>query len=430
MLIFHSVDISMAMDIGKLDDELLERTINQLPALDQVAVSRVSRRFTELALKTTTVMDVRGIPCGHRLDVAQKMPKLVLIFGLGKDVVDDLSFAESLAKINKNIVHLRWSNEYRLVRTYIESAKKIDTNYTGSRISPPLPYEWYQELTSKYPDLEIKCDLDLKYEEEYNGNQKCDLAVRSIFARSRNSSRITSLLNRTINVSELAIKIKPDNKKFTLFPVLDTIAKLKLTLLTLVVKEFKLKQEYDQEGKPLNLPLESDQNKKYSLSTRDFSSLQKVLSIDPLRSVYLYLDCVHDVQSLYHSFMKSSNNNFNAFRVEFQSYFVQSQSNYGNIRYNRGYVHEVKIDSLHDFNVVEFVQKFRRSPARCFSILCNSDNKWNEIKTDCEQFTKSRTEYRFTLRRIIGEHLTNDSGLPPFGILPEGAIVETVNYNL
>ena len=263
-----------------------------------------------------------------------------------------------------------------------------------------------KDLTEKYPELKIKCDLDLNYIDEYDGDTKCDKAVTNLRVYSLNSSRITNLLNRTVNVTDLVIKIKPDSKEITLFSVLDSIAKLPLRELTLIVKELKLKQECDQYGKQLNIPLERDKNKKYVMTARDFSSLQKVLNVNSLRFVYLYLNCVPDVQNIYNSFIQSSNNDFSIFRAEFQSYFIQSYRSKcaSNIRQDCRYCHEINIDSLHDFNIVEFVRKFKRSPARFFAILCNSDKKWNEIKNKCDGFTKSRKDYRFTLRRIIGEH--------------------------
>ena len=143
------------------------------------------------------------------------------------------------------------------------------------------------------------------------------------------------------------------------------------------------------------MPLE--RNKKYTLTARDFSSLRRVLSVQSLRDVNLYLDCIPDVQNCYYSFIQSSNNNYNKFVVE---NFVSSRSKGGNSRHNLGYCHRIEIDSLSDFDIVEFIMKFKRSPARFFDIVCNSDKKWSEIKTECEQFTTSRKDYRFTLRRF------------------------------
>ena len=99
----------MVMDINKLDKVLLEKIINQLPALDQVAVSRVSRNFNDVALKTTTVLDVKDIPHEHRLEVVKKMPKLDSIVGLGYNgsEEEEVSFIESVAQINQNIVRIK-----------------------------------------------------------------------------------------------------------------------------------------------------------------------------------------------------------------------------------------------------------------------------------------------------------------------------------
>ena len=140
------------MDIMKLGDDLLAMIINQLPALDQVAVSRVSKTFTKYALKTTTVLDVEDIPHEHRLEVVKKMPKLVSIVGLGMafnggrfEDSEEVSFVDRVAKINKNIVHFRsLLHEKELITTYIESAKKSEANFTGSHVRRPFRYEAYK----------------------------------------------------------------------------------------------------------------------------------------------------------------------------------------------------------------------------------------------------------------------------------------------
>ena len=229
----------MAMDIMKLEDELLAMTINQLPAMYQVAVSRVNRKFTKLALKTTTGLDVRNIPHEHRLEVVKMMPKLVLIVGLKwKSLLDDSdeeeSFVDSVAKINRNIVNVRQRLGMKnLVSTYLESAKESDAKFTGSHVRPPLEYEVYKKLTEKYPDLQIRCEMVTKDVNEYRGDKKCDLAVTNVGINSLKllgdfSRKITTLLNRTINVTELSITMKPNEKGFKLFPVLDAIARLSL----------------------------------------------------------------------------------------------------------------------------------------------------------------------------------------------------------
>ena len=167
------------MDINKLEDELLQLTINQLPALDQVAVERVCRKFKDLALKTTTVLDVFDIPHEHRLEVVKKMPKLDSIVGLNYRVEpEEVSFLESVPAINMNIVQARSMYEKeQFSKKYLESAKKKDANYTGSCLRSPFRYKLYKELTSKYPDLDIKCYLGADANEEYHGDKKCDLAV-------------------------------------------------------------------------------------------------------------------------------------------------------------------------------------------------------------------------------------------------------------
>ena len=228
------------MDINKLGDELLQLTINQLPALDQVAVSRVSKKFKDFALKSTSVLDVYGIPRKHRLEVVQKMPKLVSIVGLYYQAEPaEVSFFESVPGINMNIEQIRAAHAANLSQVYIESAKKKDANYTGSRLGTPFHYEWYKEMTSKYPDLDIKCFLFMDPNKEYHGDKKCDLAITSLVIVFLNSSQINEtvrLLNRTINVANLYISFEPDCEEFTLFPFLDAIARLPLKELSVEVR--------------------------------------------------------------------------------------------------------------------------------------------------------------------------------------------------
>ena len=155
------------------------------------------------------------------------------------------------------------------------------------------------------------------------------------------------------------------------------------------------------------------------MTARDYSSLQNVLSVMSLRRVRLTLDCFLDVPTVYHAFMQSTNNNFNIFSFRSQFSVVQSGASLlGNIRHNRGYSHLVRIDPIPEFDIVEYVQKFERTPARYFGVHCGNDEKWNQIKASCEQFTKSRKDYRFTLRRKIGEDSFRD------------LYVEDVHYNL
>ena len=246
-----------------LPPELLEKVINKLPALDQVAVSRVSRTFTELALRTTNVLNVKDIPQEHRLGVVQKMCKWkdLTVVGLGNypateeeeegqgqeevewsddDVepnVADVSFIESVANLNRKIVRLRSRvGEVKLMRTCIESAKKSDASYTRSASFPPLAFKEYKEVTTKYPDLNIKCKLNGQDLEEYDGDNKCDLAVTKLYGYDLFSSD-PNLLFRTINVTDLEMAIIPDHKDFKLFPFFDTIAKLPLKRLILAVDE-------------------------------------------------------------------------------------------------------------------------------------------------------------------------------------------------
>ena len=231
-----TVNHSTAVDIGKLNEYLLEMALNQLPALDQVAVSRVCKRFNDVALKSTTVLDVEDIPQEHCLEVVQKMPKLVSIVGLG---YEDVSFVKSVAKVNKKIVHLKSQDGNQwLVPSYIEAAKTDDANYTPSALFPPLDYEDYEEMTAKYQDMDLKIYLCDPGREEYIGDMDSDLAVTEILDYDLYTTQGTDLLNRMINVTRLEITIRPDDREFTLFPFLDTIARLPLKDLTLNVYEF------------------------------------------------------------------------------------------------------------------------------------------------------------------------------------------------
>ena len=275
-------------------------------------------------------------------------------------------------------------------KIYLESAKKSDATFTPSPLFPPLAYKDYKELTSKYPDLDIKFYLDNAHQ-EYDGDMKCDLAVTQLYKYVLYSTQ-ENLLRRTINVTELEIAIIPDHKEFTLLTILDTIAKLPLKVLVLEVGKDDDMDVFDKDEK-LIIPV----NREYTMTVRDYSSLQKVLSVESLRKCSLRLDCVLHVQDVYRSFIHSSNNNFNMFSFEsLNSRFVKSFKSDG--RYHH---HLVQIASLPDFDIVEFVQKFKRTPARDYIVKDGSVEKFSEIKSSYDQFAQSRKDYRFVLRHDI-----------------------------
>ena len=191
-----------------------------------------------------------------------------------------------------------------LTTSYIESAKESDATYTGSSLMTPVPYNDYRRLTLKYPDLDIKCYL-CEPHEWYEGDTKCDMAVTELCEYTLISSQ-PNLLNRTINVTELDIRIVPDDRTFMLFTILNTIATLPLKNLTLAVDEFaddddEIHHDFDgDDGEELILPLHN----KYTMTAADITSLQEVLNVESLRRCDLSLDCVLDVHTIYQSFLK------------------------------------------------------------------------------------------------------------------------------
>ena len=96
-----------------------------------------------------------------------------------------------------------------------------------------------------------------------------------------------NLLNRTINVTKLDIEIIPDNREFTLFTILNTVAVLPLKVLTLAVDEFAEDDEFEElhhhcdgdDGEELIMPLHNE----YTMTAIDYTSLQEVLNIESLR---------------------------------------------------------------------------------------------------------------------------------------------------
>ena len=60
----------VSVELDDLDRELIRLTINQLPPLYQVAMSRVCKRFTTYAY----MLDITDIPDGHKLDLVTRMP--------------------------------------------------------------------------------------------------------------------------------------------------------------------------------------------------------------------------------------------------------------------------------------------------------------------------------------------------------------------
>ena len=104
----------------------------------------------------------------------------------------------------------------------------------------------------------------------------------------------------------------------------------------------------------------------------------ELLSLESLRHVTLALDCILDVQTVYHSFVQSLNNNYNSFSFEadfapqclihyYGTSFVTSYECDDTLRHNRFYTHVVQVGSIPDFEICTFVQKFIQSISSFFS---------------------------------------------------------------
>lgn len=142
-----------------------------------------------------------------------------------------------------------------------------------------------------------------------------------------------------------------------------------------------------------------------TMTTEDCSSLQKIFKIFSLRVVRLHLDAYRPTRKVvYESFMASANNHYNKISLVYEyiaiSNFQLASNNkkYVNSRYNRKYCHKIRVKSIPDFCISDFITKFKRTPGRYFDISGASNEKWNQMKEECYQFAKERPGYRFRFR--------------------------------
>lgn len=378
------------MELNDLEDHVIRVTINQLPALYQVAVSRVCKLFEDNALKDTPILDVYDIPDEYRLDVAKKMPMLTIITGLEREV-SEIKFIRDVAAINKNIVSL--DGCYGLegyAYEYVKAVKELDSSYIGSNFNYLVTYSDHRMLIRKYPEMKIKCDrgdFDSQFDPE------SDTFVRKL--RVESSEFIKNIFIIYPNLTHLVITIKPERKDFKMSTTLESLSKLPLKELTFIFDEFK--GEYENQNV----------DKFYTMTAEDYSCLQKVFNILSIRFIYLYLNaCRPDTKAIYESFIGCANNQYSLIRIQYYDYVAMGccSTRFFSSRYNRGYHHIIRIELIPGFFITNFIQKFKRTPARCFDISGASDEKWNEMKEQCQKFAKERPDYRFTLSRTKGNN--------------------------
>lgn len=378
------------MELNDLGDYVIRMTINQLPALYQVTVSRVSKRFNDNALKDTTILDVNDIPDEYRLDVAKKMPMLTTIIGFEKEV-SEIKFIRDVAAINKNIVSLDgWFGLEDYAYEYVKAVKEFDSSYTGSNFDNLVKYSDHGTLIRKYPEMKIKCDrgdFDSRFDPE------SDTFVRKLWVES--SECIKKIFTIHLNLTHLVITIKPERNDFKLCTIFESLSKLPLKELTFIFDEFK--DGYENQNV----------DKFYSMTTEDYSCLQKVFNILSIRLICLYFSaCRPDPKAIYESVIGCGNNHYSLIRIQYYDYIAMGccSTRFLSSRYNRGYHHTVRIELIPGFCITNFIQKFKRTPVRCFDISGASDEKWNEIKEQCQRFAKERPDYRFTLSRMKGNN--------------------------
>ena len=147
--------------IGDLEENVLELLMSKLTVAEQIAIARVSKRFDKAALKLTTKWYADTVPKKARSKLISRMPKLrkVYLLGVNHDNYREFqSFVKKLATKNQSIERIL-CHGYNLKLIYIESVRKVDHNYDGTKFKSVLlepDYEsncfipWYQIAPPSY----------------------------------------------------------------------------------------------------------------------------------------------------------------------------------------------------------------------------------------------------------------------------------------
>ena len=361
--------------------EIIANIINLLPVKKQLGVKCVNKKFNELALISTTLLDVGLIPREQWLNVAKQMPKLTAIKGLeltddGPEP-DDIVFLEKLATINKKIVYISLH-----AKTYLEAVKKLDPAYTGSGLKAVFKYSDYMTLIKKYPDLDIKFRTSLRTADSVLGDKDVTRHLSNLVELGLEDgivwSRLPELLLKTVNVTNLRLDIhdwRQLDGSFKLYRILEQIANLPLKKLKFFI---------------------SKGHKKYRMTDDDYLSLRKVLNIPTLTILYLELDFILDIQNFYDVIIESANNNFESIDVSFGhrcsvSIICSSDDDGNRVGIN--------VDPLTKFSIVDFMKTFKNSRTRRLEVMCGNVKKWVRIRTEFNAFIRSKPNYNYTLAR-------------------------------
>ena len=400
------------IEMDQVPNEILEDIINMLPVKNQLAVKIVNRKFNELALTTTTKLNLWEIPPNRWLDVAKQVPKLTSLTGFtdGYNLdPNEQSFMKQLATVNKNIINLPnpafGTNLNKLINCYVESVKTLDQSYTGSGLNWVFEQEDYMQLLRKYPDLDIKCELRfsegayvrgfedspeefMKKKKEFNFSHVAVLHVGSV-------PGVVQLLEKTVNVKELELDVTIDGESSKFHRTLEAIGKLHY------LKELELTAK------------RNDEEIKYEMTADDYSSLRKVMSIQTLRTARLVFVLTPDHQNIYDCIIGSTNNKLDRLEVSFHgdgTFIGNSHSACRTIEHMER--HQIYAGFLMEFSIVDFVHKFSNSRPRSFEIANDCDSsgfvimsnmiphEWDSIQTEFEQFIESHPDHKYTLERI------------------------------
>ena len=371
--------------------EILADIINLLPVKKQLTIKSVNKRFNELALISTTLLDVHSIPRQQWFNVAKQMPKLTVIKSLeltgdGHLTTDDMAFLEKLAAINKKIVYISLH-----AKTYLEAVKKLDPAYTGSGLKAVFKYSDYMTLIKKYPDLDIKFRTSLRTVDSVLGDKDVRRHLSHLVELGLEDgivwSRLPELLLKTVNVTNLRLEIhdwRQLDGSFKLYRILEQIANLPLKKLKFFTDRYYGKEGYE----------------KYRMTDDDYLSLRKVLNISTLTILYLKIDFVVDIQNFHDVIIDSAHNNFQRINVSFGQRirrhrdrliccpFYDDDDRLG-----------INVDSLTKFSIVDFMKKFKYSRTRRLEVMCGNVMEWVRIRTEFNAFIRSHPSCNYTLAR-------------------------------
>lgn len=155
--------------ISDFSDDILRLIFGNLAVIEQVTIQRVSKRFSICSLKNVKCIHgpfnsdeylkiISLCPSLRTLEI--KFSKFKRLRGKRSD------FIKRIARLNPNLKFLNSNNEDNDVYEYLSQVKLDNLNYDGSKFKFILNYDTMENITKKFPDLQLKYGITIDDEEK------------------------------------------------------------------------------------------------------------------------------------------------------------------------------------------------------------------------------------------------------------------------